>query len=361
MLCGPAFAGEKAYPLVKELTLRYVDAKELTLIGKSNVPTGEYYHRIDTCAFKGFSKGEREQAISPAGWALVFKTDSPVITVNAEYGWEYSGINTMPMAYHGFDLYIKDGKNWLWAGAKGNGRRINGKYRTEPLTLVEGMERSEKLCLLYLPLYSELKTLSIGIAEDAKIEAAPSPFHHKVVFHGSSFTQGISVSRAGMAYPMQFERFTGLEVIGLGFSGNCKMQEQFAHFLESVEADAYVFDAFSNPTAAMIKERLEGFVERMVKAHPGKPLIFQRTITRESGNFDLRKRAINQAQRDMSDSLMPILCKKYKDVYYVKANASADDHETSVDGTHPNDRGYTLWARSIEKPILKILAKYGIK
>ena len=41
--------------------------------------------------------------------------------------------------------------------------------------------------------------------------------------------------------------------------------------------------------------------------------------------------------------------------------ATAPNHETSVDGTHPSDYGYTLWAESIRKPIVKILRKYGIR
>lgn len=53
--------------------------------------------------------------------------------------------------------------------------------------------------------------------------------------------------------------------------------------------------------------------------------------------------------------------KKYDHVYFIQTNATSPDHETSVDGTHPNDYGYTLWARSIEKPLLKILKKYGIR
>ena len=55
-------------------------------------------------------------------------------------------------------------------------------------------------------------------------------------------------------------------------------------------------------------------------------------------------------------------CKKYKNVYFIQTTDAADElHETSVDGTHPNDYGYTLWAESIRKPLLKILRKYGIK
>ena len=42
-------------------------------------------------------------------------------------------------------------------------------------------------------------------------------------------------------------------------------------------------------------------------------------------------------------------------------NTGENARESSVDGTHPSDMGYLGWARSIEKPILKILKKYGIR
>ena len=42
-------------------------------------------------------------------------------------------------------------------------------------------------------------------------------------------------------------------------------------------------------------------------------------------------------------------------------NATSPTHETSVDGTHPGDYGYTLWAESLRKPLVKILKKYGIR
>ena len=54
-------------------------------------------------------------------------------------------------------------------------------------------------------------------------------------------------------------------------------------------------------------------------------------------------------------------CKKYENVYFIQTNATDKLHETSTDGTHPSDYGYTLWARSIQKPLLKIFRKYGIR
>ena len=109
-------------------------------------------------------------------------------------------------------------------------------------------------------------------------------------------------------------------------------------------------------------ERLFPFIEKVQAVHPGIPLIFQKTIYRESRNFNTGSDRNERRRIEVVDSLMNIAVKKYADVYFIKATcATAPDHETSVDGTHPSDYGYTLWAESIRKPIVKILRKYGIK
>jgi lysophospholipase L1-like esterase len=112
----------------------------------------------------------------------------------------------------------------------------------------------------------------------------------------------------------------------------------------------------------MIKDRLFPFIEQLQKSHPDIPLIFQQTIRRESRNFSTQREEVESAKQEMAAKLMKEACKKYKNVYFIETPDAADElQETSVDGTHPNDYGYTLWAKSIEKPLLKILKKYGIK
>ena len=140
------------------------------------------------------------------------------------------------------------------------------------------------------------------------------------------------------------------------------MQPYFADVLCDAEVDALVFDSFSNPDAKMIEERLFPFIERLRESHPDIPLIFQQTIDRESRNFDKAREEREQGKQDMAAKLMKEACKKYKNVHFIECTNAADElEETSVDGTHPGDYGYTLWAKSIEKPLLKILKKYGIK
>ena len=341
----------------KDVKLVFTEASDLNLIGKIHKETPNPYHRVDTVKFKGFTKGENRQVRCPAGLAVLFKTNSTIITVQTDWGWEYSSVATMPIAYRGYDLYIKKDGKWLWAAS---GAQKHGADSEKNLTLIEHMDNSEKECLLYLPMYSEIYSCKLGIQEGAFIEPIESPFRHRIGIFGSSYTHGISTSRAGMSYPMQLMRSTGLQFLSLGCSGNSKLQPYFADVLCAAEVDALVFDSFSNPHAEMIEERLFPFIEKIQTAHPDIPLIFQQTIYREKRNFNMAEDAKEAAKQETAARLMAEACKKYKNVYFIQTNATAPSHETTVDGIHPDDYGYTLWAKSIEKPILEILAKYGI-
>ena len=337
--------------------MRFVDATELNLIGKA-LPTPHPYHRIDTVAYKGFTKGENQQVRCGAGLALVFKTNSTRIDLEPQYtSFVYAGASTPRVASEGFDLYIRKDGEWLYAASRAP------KKRGEAYTMISRMDSSEKECLLYLPNYSELTSLRVGVDEGATITPMENPFRHKIVIFGSSFTHGVSTSRAGMSYPMQIGRNTGLCFCSIACSGNCKLQPYFADYLGDVkDADAMVFDAFSNPDAKMIEERLIPFIERIRAKLPSTPLIFVQTIYRESGNFDLRSRKIEEDKRDMARRQMAEAMKRFDNVYFVdKADLTGTDHVTSADGTHPSDLGYWRWAQNLQPELLKVFRKCGIR
>ena len=93
----------------------------------------------------------------------------------------------------------------------------------------------------------------------------------------------------------------------------------------------------------------------------GNTLAAASTLDKELKGSLAGKTKNEQAKMDMAASLMKEAVKKYDNVYFVIPNTGKDARESSVDGTHPSDMGYMAWARSIEKPILKILKKYGIR
>ena len=341
----------------KDVKYVFTEASDLNLIGKIHEDTPNPYHRVDTVKYKGFTKAENRQVRCPAGLAVLFKTNSTTISVKTDFGWENSTTATMPISYRGYDLYIKKDGKWIYAES---GATDPGHKSEENRVMIKNMDNKDKECMLYLPIYSEVYSVQIGVQEGSYIKPLESPFKHRIGIFGSSYTHGISTSRAGMSYPMQFMRSTGLQILSLGCSGNCKMQPYFADVLCDAKVDALIFDSFSNPDAKMIEERLFPFIEKIQTAHPDIPLIFQQTIYREQRNFDLDCEARERAKQETAARLMAEACKKYKNVYFIQTNASTRSHETSVDGVHPDNYGYTLWARSIEQPILEILKKYGI-
>ncbi len=335
----------------------FTEASDLTLVGKLLTDTPNPYHRVDTCRFKGFSKAENSQVRCSAGLAVLFSTNSSTITVKGEYGYVNRGENTMGIALHGYDLYIKKNGKWLYASAKCP--RLSDLSANT--VLIEGMDGTEKECMLYLPMYSEMKSVQIGIEEGAHIRALDSPFRHRIGIFGSSFTQGISISRSGMSYPMQFMRNTGLQLLSLGCSGNSKLQPYFAEVLKAADVDAIILDAFSNPNARLIEDRLFKFIEIVQEGHPDIPLIFMQTIYREGRNFSEKTDRYERDKMEMAQKMMKEAMKRYKNVYFIYPDTGKEAHESSVDGIHPSDMGYQAWARSIEKPVRKILRKYGLR
>lgn len=343
----------------------YTEASSLTMVGKL-MPgmTSNPYHRIDTVRYKGFTKGENFQVRMSAGMSCAFTTNSRSISILTEYGQTSFPVNTTGLSARGYDLYVhqKDG-SWLWAASGVSPDASLDK----PLTLISSMDGTKHEFLLYFPLFSEEYSIKIGVEQGSDLKPAANPFRHRIAIWGSSYTHGTSTSRAGMTYPAQFARETGLQLLPLGCSGNSKLQPYFCDALIDVDAEAFIFDSFSNPNAALIKERLIPFIDRMVAAHPGKPLIFQQTIYRESRNFNTKTNSTEQAKIDMAESIFKELKatkegrEKYKDVYFIHPDVSAGDHEDTVDGIHPDNYGYTLWMKSIEKPILRILRRYGIR
>lgn len=339
-----------------EPRIRYVDATTLTVIGKA-LDTESPYNRIDTARHRVPERTE-EYCCHATGLAVVFRTDSPIIRARWLTSGKMAGTNMTAIAQKGLDLYIRRNGKWVFAGV---GNPKTGSDRHDA-TIVQAMEAGEKECLLYLPLFDRVNRLEIGVAEGCRIEAMTNPFRHRIVVHGSSITHGASAGRAGMAYPALLQRSTGLHTINLGFSGRCTLQPEFAAFLAGVQADAFLFDCFSNPNAQTIEERFDRFVDTIRRTHPATPLIFLQTLVRETGNFDREKRLLEDRKRATAQAQVRKRMKRDEHLYFIDpGNLLGSDHNATVDGIHPSDLGFERMLERIEPQIRKILEKYGIR
>lgn len=349
----PLLAASAAFAQVKA-PVRYVDASTLTVIGKT-MPTPRPFQRVDTARYELWQP-VKSYSLFSTGLAVVFRTDSRNIRARWKTGGAGLGHNMTAIARKGLDLYIARDGEWVYAGfgwPKGDDHES---------ALVENMAEGEKECLLYLPLWDKVLSLELGVDEGSVIEAAPNPFRHRIVVLGSSVTHGAAAGRSGMTYTARLAREMGLDFLNLGFSGQCKLQPEFARMLAEMEADAFVFDAFSNPSASQIEERLDAFVATIRRAHPVTPLIFIQTEVRETGNFNLRARQFEADKRAAAERGVRRLMKDDRNIYFIDSRGMiGDDHQGTVDGSHPSDEGFGRMVRHLEPPLRRIFRKYGIR
>lgn len=175
-------------------------------------------------------------------------------------------------------------------------------------------------------------------------------------------TRAVTCSPRRVSKPTRTSACLGFGFINLGASGQCKLDTFFARIAAETRADAFLFDTFSNPSAQQIDERLEGFVRRIRESHPTTPLIFLQTEVRESGNFDLKKRAFEDAKREAARKGMEKILETDKNIWFINPGMKlGDDHEATVDGVHPTDLGLERMLKKVQPQIIRILQKHGIK
>ncbi len=276
-----------------------------------------------------------------AGGRVRFRTDSPYVAVQAVMGEVGKMSHFALTGSAGFDLY--EGQTFL-AAFQPRFHITDSLFGS--VTLEEGRMRE---LTLHLPLYSEVRELTILLDRDAAllpVDPYPAP---PVVFYGSSITQGGCASRPGTAYPAVVCRRLGLDHINLGFSGSAKGEPAIRAHLAGLPMSAFVLDYDHNaPSAEHLAATYEPLLLAVRQTHPHIPIL---CLTRPID------RAGDQAARQqvMEAAVANARARGDGQVYFVdvKEYLSAQGvlEEASVDGSHPNDLGFFFLAQAVE-PVL---------
>lgn len=336
--------------------LTFTDAATLPLIGRAFPDRPSGWHRIAPGSYPDLPAAVKERLTNPAGLALSFTTNSPMIAARWCTGDAKQNANMAPIAQRGLDLYIRRGAAWLWAGV---GRPGDGTACNEG-NLVLNMDDSEKECLLYLPLYQELRSLEIGLVPGSSLKGTANPFRKRVALYGSSIVQGAAASRPGMAYPAQLSRRLGVDVINLGVSGSAKMEPAAAQLIADVDADAYVLDCVPNASPELIAQRAGNLIRTLRSRRPHAPIIIVMSIIRDLIHFN-RVWAKNMIRQNAT---MLAEVNKLTDIEGLTVIPAdkllGSDGEATSDGTHPSDLGFNRMLQVIEPVVANVLKQNGI-
>ena len=250
----------------------------------------------------------------------------------------------------GLDLYVKVNSQWR---RQGTARPSQVRDNEEVLVSLESpMSSGRREFLLYLPLYSGVSRVQIGIPARASIQSAPPRPECRskpLCFYGTSIVQGGCASRPGMAYPAILGRWLDRPSINLGFSGSGQAEVELAHLLAKIEAAVYVIDPLPNLYPHEVEERLSSFVRKLRQLRPVTPIMLVESITYQEGDpLPGRVKRASVGNQALRRSFEQLQSEGIGNLHYLPGTGLlGDDGEATVDGTHPTDLGFYRMAQAM--------------
>ncbi|MBX2922041.1 MAG: SGNH/GDSL hydrolase family protein [Chitinophagaceae bacterium] len=293
-----------------------------------------------------------------AGEYIRFSTSSNKIAVRYMVDGNLAFPHMPATGVSGVDLYAKDkAGRWQWASGKYKfGDTI--EYRFSNLD-VNGITEFR----LYLPLYNNVKWLTIGVGEEAKFAFLPKQKEKPVVVYGSSIAQGGCATRPGMAWTGILNRLLDRSIINLGFSGNGHLEKPVLELMNEIDASVYVLDCLPNLVDRSVfppeevKRLIINAVTVLRDKHPQTPiLLVEHATTLPFSNMDTG--TLNRYSRVnvvSAEAFAAIQQKGFKNIYLLTAKEMALNTESTVDGSHPNDLGMMEYARAYAKKLKPVM------
>lgn len=337
-----------------EKPLKYIDAKELELLGKGFRDTQNYYERLPASLEEKTRPAVWNLSKDCSGMAVRFRTNSPVIAAKWEVLKDITMNHFAPSGIKGLDLYcFKNGKWEFVKSALPSGKNSS-------VVIISNMDSIEREYMLFLPLYDGLVNLEIGVEETAQIGLPQMDLPRKdkpVIFYGTSITQGGCATRAGMSYPNILARMLNRQIINLGFSGNGKLDLEIAEAMATIDASCFVIDCLPNVDVDLMREKFIPFIETIREKHPKTPILlieniyfpyiyFDNSVYAKIGDKNLELKKIYDAQKQKGD----------KNIYLMKAKSLiGTDNEGTVDGVHLTDLGFLRMSQALYPVISRLI------
>ena len=296
-----------------------------------------------------------------SGGQIAFKTNSTRIFLRVELQMPHHMVNMPATGQSGFDCYLgQKGERLKFFGVT----KFDIKESNYECELVSGLDGNRiRDVLLNFPLYDGVKDVQIGVDEDAVLEV-PAPFSSpgKMVFYGTSITQGGCASRPGMAYTNILSRWFNRECVNLGFSANGLGEYEMADIIAEIRNPGIIvldYEANSDMNGRL-EASLEGFIGIIREKHLFTPILLLSRIPyladyRDSKLLERR----NELREFQRNTVIKFIENGDKNIYFHNGNELYDAYfdEYTVDFIHPSDLGFWKMAEGLYPVIEKILYK----
>lgn len=355
---GGDFSLSKVVPdHTDDQALNWFDCGNLRVLGQGWEELNGGYGRLPERCKKHLPDAVWKFGMQSSGISVHFCTDSPEVFVHWKTKFLTSSNHIADTAVSGLDLYARAEDHWLWLATARPSREAESTNQ-----LVRSAPPGVSEYLLYLPLFSAVRNIAVGLHRDACMyrpnASNVSTASRKVCFYGTSATQGASASRPGMTYPSILGRWLNFEPVNLGFSGNGRMDFAMAEYLAEIDCLAYVIDCASNMSPQLMRSRGVPFVGDLHARRPNTPIVLVEFPCYPAAWFEssLLSRYTSRIQALRAVALRCPL-EVLKQLHYAPADPTGGiDAEASV-ANHPTDLGFMRIASMIAPVLRPIVEK----
>ena len=306
--------------------------------------------RLPEALLPSLSEGLQTLAYHTAGGRLRFRSDSPFVAVRVRLRSSFY-MRHMPLSGSaGCDIYIGRGRGCRFLKMACPLTADSTLYEDGAFVLSppQTVKRAVRDFTISLPLYNGIKEIYIGIDKESSL-LPPTPYKRgRVVFYGSSITQGGCACRSGNSYDGIISRMLDCDIYNLGFSGSARGEQELAQFIATLNPAALVLDYDHNaPTARHLQQTHAPFFRTVRKALPQLPVIFMSRPVIDAGTGledGIKRREIIRATYDEA------VAANDTQVYFIDGSTMFPRFAAeccTVDRAHPNDLGFMYMARAV--------------
>jgi len=310
---------------------------------------GEHpFFRLPEALADGVSEGVSKLHRESAGGRVRFSTDSPILAVRAVFRAVSRSSHRSLLSEAGFDLYT-DGEF---------GSRFLKEFRM-PYDMTDRYEQSVKLnserlraYTVHFPIHAAVESLEIGIRPGSRLEQGASyrPLE-PILFYGSSIVHGTAASRPGNVYPSMISRILNVDHKNLGFSGNAKGEPLLAQWMAERPMSAFVCDYDHNaPTSEHLAQTHYPLYEIIREKNPAVPYVMVTRPNHRTALSSSARETILRRRDVIMSSYLKARANGDRNVHFVDGMSFFPTplaNDGSVDGTHPNDLGFSYMANAI--------------
>lgn len=295
-----------------------------------------------------------------SGGIVAFYSNTNVLKIKVKLSFKFHMGHMPYTGQAGFDLYIgntyQDMKFYRTSNFDFNKNEYEFTFFNHP-----SLNDNNKLYVLNFPLYATVEEILIGVNPNCNIAPCLDLFtkEDKIVFYGTSITQGGCASRPGMSYTQILSRMLGIECLNYGFSGNGKGHIEIAEALSEIKkVKMFVLDYEANATFDRLKATLDNFVKCLREKYPTVPIVIISKIMMylefHDDDYVKNEKKIRSYQKNYVKN------SNDENLYYIdgaKVLGKNNISEKTVDGCHPTDYGFISMAEYLYPIIKKILTK----